>query len=395
MTTSKFWESKQPVTMVAGAVLCLAGMLATPAGANPIDDLVRQATEGVRERIRTTPAPDGLPRPAASPPGKSSPPAQPGDSANDAAPGHLHPTKAFTTSADIVAVELPVFDGTPVIGYRQLPAPDGRFARAYRLGDANSLRWLLLMQIAARPEVLDNPIYARRVAVMFLPEPQWNEYLQCTSATNGNASRTCTDDLANMRRSARGRRDAITESYMYESLVQDWNGRNEFEKPRSHRAFVEKYRPILRAQAAKLPQDVLLFSETSLHEPYRNGMLPMADRAGNLYATFAMGGSIPIIGAYCALTAVQWPRGLTVPPTEAEALVNRLDDRKAYLALRLRLTRVDAGGNFGVIDSNPAYSNCRTEAQVLRLTMYRDAALREKLRELPVDGPRVGASRGF
>lgn len=60
----------------------------------------------------------------------------------------MQPLQTFTSSDEIVPVQMPVVDGKPMFGYTALLTRDASQQQAHWLGDAQALRWMVLMNIA-------------------------------------------------------------------------------------------------------------------------------------------------------------------------------------------------------------------------------------------------------
>ena len=73
--------------------------------------------------------------------------------------------------------------------------------------------------------------------------------------------------------------------------------------------------------------------------------------------------TLPLAMGYCASTSVAWPVGVPAGPSEAEAMIGSLGpSRHAYLAIRARVTHVDA--SWIGVRGNPAWDSggCRSSA---------------------------------
>jgi hypothetical protein len=281
----------------------------------------------------------------------------------------------MTTSPEIVPVRVAVYEGVPVIGYSTLVDGKSRpILMAYLESDVEVSRWFTLMHLAARPALLDDPRQALSVAAMFLPPQVWDDYFNCGLDKGCAYAIQITAKSQQQQHSKEGLRARL-------SLARDWKGTNEFERPRSHQAFVAKYSGLLHSQAAGLPQDVILVTRGNFSEySGKDGVLPISFdmvRRGML--------TLPLANGYCAPTSVVWPQGVPSTPTEAESLIGQLQgtNRRAYLAVRVKVLAVDASRVVTLGQFTYGSGDCRSEAQVTALTLYADEALTQKLHTFP------------
>jgi len=353
-------------------------------------DECRATCEGQRQQCQqsassTAPGPGATPhgepaRPAAPssalPPGRPDP-ALGGTAPTNAAAGHVHRARQITTSADIESVTPIEFDGSTMIGYGWLTSGKPPQTQvAYAEGDVEATRMFMLMHIAGRPAVLDHLQMALAVARAFLPPQAWDEYIDC-----GVASQTCTAVLQMREKSDRRLMRSGVRARVHAG--QDWKGSNEFERPRSHKAFVQRYGPLLRAQAPTLPQDITLVVQVqadmySAAESLLPFVAPTSDRTK--YSPFGAPLALPLAQGYCAATSAAWPAGVPASPAQAEALVAALgSSRRAYLAIKATVTHVDATA-IGVRGS-PSWDTggCKSSAQVRSISLYADEALTTRL----------------
>lgn len=362
------------MTLTAVALSAVGG----PAQADPLEQLRRKAEQVLREIPASgRPRPSGIPRETDSPNGGSAASAsRPRESE------HYLPLRTVAAADGIVPVELPLLDGTPVIGYSaylhsvrraEIALQDGLWR-----GDANAVRWLVLMHLAQQPEALDDSRFARRVATLFLPPSVWDDYLSCVSQPDDSRAPNCATQLEWGRgKSYRSVGDA--DSFAWSGKVRDWKGRNEVERARSQRAFVDTYRPILASPATALPQEIIVLARSRLAQDYSTH-----ERAFAILPDTWMGvtrSGLPIAGGYCATTTLKWPNALPVAPEHAENLLDRLENRQVHWGLRLRLTRVDGTSAVGLVRPPVVHQvgDCKVAAEVVELALYADPALSQKL----------------
>lgn len=219
------------------------------------------------------------------------------------------------TPPRIALLRVPLFRGVPYRGGGDAVAVEG--------GPFQLMRWFTAMQLAAQPELLDDPDIALYVARMFLPAEKWVDYLDCDpSCTKPPQVSTAT--------SARGVPNA------------KWKGNDEFSRPRSHAAFVADYRHAFETLAARYPLELYIaFSGYfGTYSPALGGF-PVQwhgtpDDKSNTFWT------MPLAGHYAAPMVATLPAVLPCQPERCEQLIAQTQNRRIYGLTKLRITKLEA-----------------------------------------------------
>lgn len=300
-----------------------------------------------------------------------------GSSRSPGAPGVVaFSAKRVTSSDEIVPIDLSTIEDRALIGQSRIAATGGG-GSTHHPADQQIARWLALMHIAAQPGTLEDPRQALAAVAMFLPSDELDRFVQCSHGRQSCSalSRQSADEMLRYGFDLHKRR----------GVVRDWKGNNEFDRPRSHRAFVERYGPILRQQAQSLPQEVLLVNPVRLGTyDAQRGELPFSDGSmKEMFSDSARG--LPLIAQYCAVPHIGWPTGVRLTPAEAEAMLAKLQRRQAYIVVQARLERVD--GSSLDLHSGFQTQNCKSDARISSVSLYADSALTVRVSELPVPRP--------
>ena len=187
--------------------------------------------------------------------------------------------------------------------------------------------------------------------------------------------------------------DAPSQTFVSDRFVA-WSGANEFEEAASREAFLAEAAPRLLSRAVPLPLDVIAVREMEL-PPYdmaRSGFpLGIADLEGQgitfdtLYSYLGITNvprlSCPAETFGFAPPAVALPGLWATDPASANALVERLPERKVYLAFTLRLERMPLAR---VVDSYAPSNRTPVWSDLVSLALYEDPGLERLIAELPI-----------
>lgn len=270
-------------------------------------------------------------------------------------------TKVVTSSPEIRPISVPLHNGLPISGFdRVFDTPEAKSMQF------DLVRWFVLMHLAARPELFDKSDTALSIAALYLPKEKWDHYFDCGI---GGQHMPCSYQLKHAR------------SSQLSLPIGGWKGDNEFSKMRTHKAFVDDYRDVLKSAAPSLPQEIYIVAQANFDDyAAKQGGFPVWWQNGLFSSSSSKGEStlrsLPLAGDYAAPLFINLPKLLPCEPEECERLVTLSPHRILYAVLKLRVTEVNSGSTTIVVSPGGGGGTAHSKAELMGdMALFADKGL--------------------